>query len=233
MFWNSKNLNKYLQNCSKLFNSPTYNCQTPPSKGVLRKKCYENMQQIYRRTLMPKCDFNKIAEQLYWNHTSTWVLSFKFAAYFRNTFSYEHLWRAVPELNWRLTPIQTLLVSVTRVFKIVGSKEVVRIACLPCRTSQQKYYLKKGALKNFVKFAGKHLCQALFLNKVAGLRLDASNFIKKETLAQVFSCEFCEIFKNTYFTEHLRMTASGGGMWWNHFVVKYREKLCKSVKSFA
>ena len=31
------------------------------------------------------------------------------------------------------------------------------------------------------------------------------NFIKKETLAQVFSCEFCEIFKNTFFTEQLRM----------------------------
>ena len=26
----------------------------------------------------------------------------------------------------------------------------------------------------------------------------ACNFIKKETLAQVFSCEFCEIFKNTF-----------------------------------
>ena len=25
------------------------------------------------------------------------------------------------------------------------------------------------------------------------------NFIKKETLAQVFSCQFCEIFKNTFF----------------------------------
>ena len=25
------------------------------------------------------------------------------------------------------------------------------------------------------------------------------NFIKKETLAQVFSCEFCEIFKSTFF----------------------------------
>ena len=24
------------------------------------------------------------------------------------------------------------------------------------------------------------------------------------TLAQVFPCEFCEIFKNTFFTEHLR-----------------------------
>ena len=27
----------------------------------------------------------------------------------------------------------------------------------------------------------------------------ACNFIKKEALAQVFSCEFCEIFKNTFF----------------------------------
>ena len=31
------------------------------SRGVLRKRCSENMQQIYRRTSMPKCDFNKVA----------------------------------------------------------------------------------------------------------------------------------------------------------------------------
>ena len=36
----------------------------------------------------------------------------------------------------------------------------------------------------------------------------ACNFIKKEFLAQVFSCEFCEIFKNNFLTEHLRATAS-------------------------
>ena len=36
-----------------------------------------------------------------------------------------------------------------------------------------------------------------------------SPFIRKETLAQVFSCEFCKISKNTFFTEHLRATASG------------------------
>ena len=29
------------------------------------------------------------------------------------------------------------------------------------------------------------------------------NFVKKEALAQVFSCEFCEISKNIFFTEHL------------------------------
>ena len=37
---------------------------------------------------------------------------------------------------------------------------------------------------------------------------EACNFIKKEALAQVFSCEFCEISKNTFFTEHLMTTAS-------------------------
>ena len=31
----------------------------------------------------------------------------------------------------------------------------------------------------------------------------ACNVIKKETLAQVFSCEFCEISKNIFFIEHL------------------------------
>ena len=30
----------------------------------------------------------------------------------------------------------------------------------------------------------------------------------KETLAQVFSCEFYEIFQNIFFTEHLRPTIS-------------------------
>ena len=39
-------------------------------------------------------------------------------------------------------------------------------------------------------------------------RCQAYNFIKKEILAQVFSCEFYEIFKNTFFTEHLWTTAS-------------------------
>ena len=43
-----------------------------------------------------------------------------------------------------------------------------------------------------------------FLIKLA----EACNFIKKETPAQVFSCEFRESSKNTFFTEHLRVTAS-------------------------
>ena len=49
-------------------------------------------------------------------------------------------------------------------------------------------FCKKVVLRNFVKFTGKHLCQKLF--------------IKKESLAQVFSCEFCKIFKNNFFLQN-------------------------------
>ena len=59
------------------------------------------------------------------------------------------------------------------------------------RSSGPEVFCKKDVLKNFAKFTGKHLCQSIFFNKVAGL-------------AQVFSCEFCKILKNTFFTEHLR-----------------------------
>ena len=36
-----------------------------PCRGVPIGRCSEYMQQIYRRTPMPKCDFEKVAEQLY------------------------------------------------------------------------------------------------------------------------------------------------------------------------
>ena len=71
------------------------------------------------------------------------------------------------------------------------------------RSSLPEVFCKKVALKNFPIFTGKHLCQSLFFNKVAGA---ASNFIKKETLTQVFSCEFCKIFKNSLFLKN----TSGG-----------------------
>ena len=38
-----------------------------------------------------------------------------------------------------------------------------------------------------------------FLKK---LQAEACNFIEKETLALVFSCEFCGISENTFFTEY-------------------------------
>ena len=55
---------------------------------------------------------------------------------------------------------------------------------------------KKGILRNFAKFTGKHLCQSLSFNKVAGL---SPATYKKEALVQIISCEFCKICKDTFF----------------------------------
>ena len=72
------------------------------------------------------------------------------------------------------------------------------------RSSRPEVFCERGVLKNFAKCTGKHLCESLFLNKVAG---DACNVIKKETLAQVFSWEFCEISENTFFYRTPLVTA--------------------------
>ena len=55
-------------------------------------------------------------------------------------------------INYTITIIQTL------------TKRI-----LTTRSSRSEVFCKKGVLKNFTKFTGKHLCQSLFFNKVAGL----------------------------------------------------------------
>ena len=61
----------------------------------------------------------------------------------------------------------------------------------PIRNSYQRCSIKKV----FLKISQNTCARVSFL-------------IKLQTLAQVFFCEFCEIFKNTFFTEHLWTTAS-------------------------
>ena len=64
------------------------------------------------------------------------------------------------------------------------------------RGSPPEVFFKKGILRNFAKFTEKLLCQRLFFNKVTSLR--PATLLKKESLAQVFSCEFCDISKNIF-----------------------------------
>ena len=63
------------------------------------------------------------------------------------------------------------------------------------RSSHLRCSVKKGVLRNFAKFAGKHLWQRFFFNKVAG---QACNFIKKRAPG---ACAFLWILRN--FSEHL------------------------------
>ena len=57
---------------------------------------------------------------------------------------------------------------------------------------------KIGVLKSFTTFK-QNTCVGVLFNKVPGLRLATS---LKKTPTQVFSCEYCETFKNNVFIEH-------------------------------
>ena len=75
------------------------------------------------------------------------------------------------------------------------------------RSSHQRCSMYKGVFRNFAKFTVTHLCHSLFFNKVADLR--PATLLKKKALAQMFSCEFCEIFKNTFSYRTPPVAASG------------------------
>ena len=64
------------------------------------------------------------------------------------------------------------------------------------RSSISQMFFKIGALKNFANFIGKHQCKSIFLINLQSL--NTCNVVK-ETPTQVFSCEICEVFKNTCF----------------------------------
>ena len=84
-------------------------------KVFLEKHVLKICSKFTGRTPMPKCDFNKVAKELYWNLTSTWAFSCKYAAYFQNTFSSEHLWRAASVGVYQHN-FPAITVSVTRCF---------------------------------------------------------------------------------------------------------------------
>ena len=63
-----------------------------------------------------------------------------------------------------------------------------------------RFCCKKGVLKNFLLFRGKHLCPSFSFDKVACF---------KPADYYVFSFEFCKVFKTTYFVEYEQSAASG------------------------
>ena len=65
------------------------------------------------------------------------------------------------------------------------------------RSSHQRCSMKNGVLRNCTKFTRKYLCQSPFF------------FLKKRDSGADVFCEFGEISKKIFFTEHLWTTTSG------------------------
>ena len=80
-------LNNLFEHRQLALKVPFIYSQKQPSRSVLRKRCSENTQQIYRWTPMPKCDFNKVALQPLNDCFKSSFWSWKVAI---SSFSYKH-----------------------------------------------------------------------------------------------------------------------------------------------
>ena len=88
----------------------------------------------------------------------------------------------------------SLKLQILRLFRARSSKTVKCRFTLKCQKQLPEVFCKKRCSEKFRKIHRKtHVPEPFF---------------KKETLEQVFSCEFCKISKNTCFREHLQTTAS-------------------------
>ena len=75
--------------------------------------------------------------------------------------------------------------------------------------SQHKYQkqssevsCKKGVLRNFATFTGKHLCQSHFFSKVAGPGLRPATLLKKRLRHSCFPVNFVKFLRAPLFTEY-------------------------------
>ena len=65
------------------------------------------------------------------------------------------------------------------------------------RSSRPEVFFKKGVLRNFVKFIGKHLCERLFSNKAAGLK--PATLLKKRLWHRCFYVNFATFLRTPFF----------------------------------
>ena len=84
--------------------------------------------------------------------------------------SFRFLWQWI---NW----IFNIIGNVKEMFHAISRHELS-----PC--SRPEVFCKKDFLRNFAKLTGKHLCQGLFYNKVAGLR--PATLLKRDSNKGVF-----------------------------------------------
>ena len=71
----------------------------------------------------------------------------------------------------------------------------------PFRSSSPEVSCKKGVLRNFTKFTGKHLCQSLFFNEVTGLR--PAILLKKRLWHRCFPMNFVKFSRTPFYVGHL------------------------------
>ena len=128
---------------------------------------------------MAKCDFNKVAKQLYWNRTSAWGFSCKFTSYFQKTFSKEHIWKV------RDSNLLRNEKSSRNTNKTFTSKS---------RSSHPDLFCKKRCSCKFCRI----------LRKTTVSKLQATTLLKNRLWHRCFPLNFAKFLRTPFYKEYLR-----------------------------
>ena len=118
---------------------------------------------------------------------SLFLIKLEICEIFKNTYSEEHLERLLLRVFQRTSllgfksPERLITMFVFYILNIKSVQTNTRyflllvnnlelIMSIWFRSSRLKVFCKKGVLRNFTKFTGKHLCQSIFFNKNYGSR---------------------------------------------------------------
>ena len=75
-------------------------------------------------------------------------------------------------------------------------KSIIDYGICVIRSSHQRCSIKKGALRNFAKFTGKHLCQSLFFNKVVNFKV--ATLLKKRLWHRCLPVNFTKFLRTPF-----------------------------------
>ena len=120
----------------------------------------------------------------------------------------------ITELEKKIDEIEDALDEFAKLVRIAKASNCLRFSINNrLRSSHPEVFCKKDVLRSFAKLTGKHLCQSLFFNKVAGL--DASKcfmkaeaprpatLLKKKLRYRYFLVNFAKFLRTPFFIEHL------------------------------
>ena len=136
--------------------------QKQPTRGIHGKRCSENMQQIYKRTLILKCDFIEITLR---HGCSPVNLLHIFRAPFSRNYSGWLLVELQLSSGIFVKWIKKVIVFCTEYF-FCWCTEAKNFFSNYCWRSHLQMFFKIGVLRNFALFTRKHLCWSLFLSKL-------------------------------------------------------------------
>ena len=97
------------------------------------------------------------------------------------------LWEVPKVPSWRVMSFKLYDCCSKYLFKVLQNKRIYPLTLARMQKQSPEVFCKKRCSYNFRK-----------THRKTPVPKSPCNFIKKETLAQVFSCKFCKISKNTF-----------------------------------